>query len=111
MAELLNNRGTYDGRRIISAPVIDRFLTLDRFRNYLGWRLPKEMPPGSFDHTGFTGTYVLGVPRYKLSVVLLTNRQNLGTDPRGYFPDLAPLQLAVARAIVEGARADGQTVP
>lgn len=111
LLELLNNRGTYDGRRIISAPVIDRFLTLDRFRNYLGWRLPKEMPPGSFDHTGFTGTYVLGVPRYKLSVVLLTNRQNLGTDPRGYFPDLAPLQLAVARAIVEGARADGQTVP
>ena len=106
LLDLLNNRGTHHGRRVISSAVIDQFLTLDQFRNYLGWRLPREMPPGSFDHTGFTGTYVLGVPRYRLSIVLLTNRQNLGTNARGYFPDLAPLQLAVARAIVEGARAD-----
>ena len=106
LLDLLVNRGTHKGKRFISSEVIDRFLTLDRYRNYLGWRLPREMPPGSFDHTGFTGTYVLGVPRYRLSIVLLTNRQNLGTNARGYFPDLAPLQLAVARAIVEGARAD-----
>jgi hypothetical protein len=35
--------------------------------------------------------------------VLLTNRQNMGTDARGYFPDVGPLQQAVARAIVNGA--------
>ena len=111
LLDLLNNRGTHNGRRVIGASVIDRFLTLDRYQNYLGWRLPKELPVGSFDHTGFTGTYVLGVPRYKLSIVLLTNRQNLGTDARGYFPDLAPLQTAVARAIVAGARAAEPTAP
>jgi hypothetical protein len=38
--------------------------------------------------------------------VLLTNRQNLGTDARGYFPDVAPLQRAVSRALVDGAAAD-----
>lgn len=106
LVDLLNNRGTHNGRRVISPQVVDRFLALDKYQNYLGWRLPREMPPGSFDHTGFTGTYVLGVPSDKLSVVLLTNRQNLGTDARGFFPDLAPLQMAVARAIVNGARSD-----
>jgi hypothetical protein len=34
--------------------------------------------------------------------VLLTNRQNMGTDPRGYFPDIGPLQQAVSKAIVNG---------
>ena len=55
---------------------------------------------------GERDTYVLGVPRYGLSVVLLTNRQNLGTDERGYFPDLGPLQQAISAAIVRGAEED-----
>jgi CubicO group peptidase (beta-lactamase class C family) len=106
LLDLLVNRGTHNGRRVIGAETIDRFLALDRYQNYLGWRLPRAMPAGSFDHTGFTGTYVLGVPMHKLSIVLLTNRQNLGPNTRGFFPDLAPLQAAVARAIVDGAAAD-----
>lgn len=92
--------------RLLSADVIHRFLTRDRYDNYLGWMLPAALPEGSFNHTGFTGTYVLGVPKYGLSVVLLTNRQNMGTDARGYFPNVAPLQDAVAKAIVAGAAAD-----
>ena len=106
LLDLLINRGTHNGRRIIGAETIDHFLTLDKYQNYLGWRLPRAMPPGSFDHTGFTGTYVLGVPAHKLSIVLLTNRQNVGPNARGFFPDLAGLQSAVARSIVEGARSD-----
>jgi hypothetical protein len=46
---------------------------------------------------------VVGIPQYKLSIVLLTNRQNMGTDARGYFPDVGPLQQAVARLIVGAA--------
>ena len=42
---------------------------------------------------------------YKLSIVLLTNRQNMGTDARGYFPDIGPLQRAVSRAVVDGSAA------
>ena len=57
-------------------------------------------------HTGFTGTYVLGVPKDSLSIVLLTNRQNLGTNEKGFFPDVGPLRIAVANAIVAGAEAD-----
>ena len=51
------------------------------------------------------GTYVLGVPSYKLSIVLLTNRQNIGPDARGYFPEVGPLQQAVSKAVVNGSAA------
>ena len=92
--------------RILNADVIHRFLTRDRYDNYLGWMRSPSLPEGSFYHSGFTGTYVLGVPKFGLSVILLTNRQNMGTDAKGYFPNLAPLQDAVAKALVSGAEAD-----
>jgi Tol biopolymer transport system component len=110
LIDLLLAHGRANGRQLIAANVIDRFLTRDRYANFLGWMSPNGLPEGSFSHTGFTGTYVLGVPKYGLSIVLLTNRQNMGTDARGYFPDVAPLQLAVAQAIVAGAEADGRSV-
>jgi CubicO group peptidase (beta-lactamase class C family) len=103
LLDLLNNRGSYNGRQLISPDVVDTFLTVDKYQNYLGWQAVSYLPPGSFSHTGFTGTYVAGIPKYRLSIVLLTNRQNMGTDARGYFPDIGPLQQAVARAIVDGA--------
>ncbi|HET7553795.1 MAG TPA: serine hydrolase [Gemmatimonadaceae bacterium] len=99
LLDLLNARGEYGGRRYISASVIDQFLTEDRFHNYLGWQKPRELPEGSFFHNGFTGTYVLGVPSEKLSIVLLTNRQNVGTDAKGYFTNVGPLDSAVAQAV------------
>ena len=106
LLDLLVARGTYGGRRYIRSAVIDRFLTRDQYQHYLGWQIPRDMPEGSFSHTGFTGTYVVGVPTLGLSVVLLTNRQNLGPNDRGYFPELGPLQQAVSQAIVRGLEAD-----
>jgi CubicO group peptidase (beta-lactamase class C family) len=103
LVDLLNNHGSFAGHQYIRPQVIDTFLTRDKYQNYLGWQAPSTLPPGSFSHTGFTGTYVLGVPKYGLSIVLLTNRQNMGTDARGYFPDVGPLQQAVAKAVVESA--------
>ena len=103
LLDLLNNRGSYGGRQYIRPEIVDAFLTRDKYENYLGWQAPSNLPAGSFSHTGFTGTYVAGVPQYKLSIVLLTNRQNMGTDAKGYFPDVGPLQQAVAEAIVNGA--------
>jgi CubicO group peptidase (beta-lactamase class C family) len=103
LLDLLNNRGSYGGRQYVRPEIVDAFLTRDKYQNFLGWQAPGYLPAGSFSHTGFTGTYVAGVPQYKLSIVLLTNRQNMGTDPRGYFPDVGPLQQAVAGAVVSGA--------
>ncbi|HEY6088793.1 MAG TPA: serine hydrolase [Gemmatimonadaceae bacterium] len=102
LLDLLSNRGNYHGRQYIRAATVDRFLTRDKYENYLGWQSPRDLPEGSFSHTGFTGIYVLGVPKYRLSIVLLTNRQNMGPDARGYFPDLGPLQRAISKAIVNG---------
>jgi CubicO group peptidase (beta-lactamase class C family) len=106
LLDLLNAGGAYRGRRFLRAETVGRFLTRDRYEHFLGWQSPPGLPEGSFSHTGFTGTYVLGVPRYGLSIVLLTNRQNLGANERGYFPDVGPLQQSVSRAIVSGAQAD-----
>jgi len=103
LLDLLNNRGFLRGRQYIRAGVVDQFLTRDKYENYLGWQAPRDLPAGSFSHTGFTGTYVLGVPKYRLSIVLLINRQNMGADARGYFPDVGLLQRAVSAAIVNAA--------
>ena len=102
LLDLLVNRGSYNGRQYIDSGVIARFFTVDKYGHYLGWQFPQDMPEGSFMHTGFTGTYVLGIPEHKLSVVLLTNRQNLGTDAKGFFPDVGPLRIAVGKAILAG---------
>jgi CubicO group peptidase (beta-lactamase class C family) len=105
LLDLVNNRGVRGGRQYIRPRTVDLFLTRDRYQNYLGWQAPRDLPSGSFSHTGFTGTYVLGVPTHKLSIVLLTNRQNMGTDAHGYFPDIGPLQRAVSKVIVDGSAA------
>ena len=103
LLDMLLNRGQYGGDQYIRPNVIDEFFTRDKYQNFLGWQAPAGLPTGSFSHTGFTGTYVAGIPKYKLSIVLLTNRQNMGTNPEGYFPDVGPLQQAVTRAVVNGA--------
>ena len=104
LSELLNvllSNGLHDGQRIVSGSTLSRFFTLDAFGHYLGWQYQAFLPPGSFAHTGFTGTYVAGVPSQRLGVILLTNRQQMGTDARGFFPNLGPLQEAVMRALVQ----------
>jgi CubicO group peptidase (beta-lactamase class C family) len=98
LLDLLLNRGTVGGREYIRRATVDLFLKPDA---HLGWRQPDDMPKGAFAHTGFTGTYVLGVPEAKLAFVLLTNRQNAGTDEKGYFPDVGPLQDAAVRPLLD----------
>ncbi len=91
-----------DGARFYFAPsVVEHFLEDAGDRQALGWQVPDYAPPGSFTHTGFTGTWVLGVPEIGLSVVLLTNRQHGGVDPTSRYPDLGPLQRAVAVALLD----------
>lgn len=100
LLQLLLNRGEYGGRRYLGAGVVDAFLTPTGDGQALGWQVPDYAPPGSFAHTGFTGTYVLGVPAENIAVVLLANRQNLGVDELGQYPDVGELQRAVARAVL-----------
>lgn len=65
----------------------------------LGWQLPEYAPEGSWGHTGFTGTFVLGVPSRDLGIVLLTNKQNLGVDADTRYTDVGPLNRAVTSVL------------
>ena len=98
LLELLLNRGSYGGREYIRPTTVDLFL---KPGDHLGWMQPKDMPAGAFAHTGFTGTYVLGVPEAKLAFVLLTNRQNVGANAEGYFTNVEPIQEAAARPLLD----------
>jgi len=69
----------------------------------LGWDTPAPgnsagtlLDPGSFGHTGFTGTSIWIDPGKGLVVVLLTNRVN----PTRNNPRIGPLRIAVADAVV-----------
>jgi CubicO group peptidase (beta-lactamase class C family) len=100
LLQVVLNGGEYGGRRYMSAQVVDTFMTPTGDGQALGWQVPGYAPARSFDHTGFTGTYVLGVPARGLAVVLLTNRQNVGVDARTLYPDVGPLQRSVAEALL-----------
>ena len=83
---------------------MDTFLASTSGGQALGWQLQAYIGQASFSHTGFTGTLVLAVPEYDLALVLLTNRQNLGVDQDGLYPDVDPLQRAVVAAVIKGVR-------
>ncbi len=109
LIDLLINNGRSRGEQIISSAVIDTFLTRGRFENGLGWAMDKEFisaegsPDGTFGHTGFTGTNIVAVPQDSLSLILLTNRQNVGRQDNGTYFDLGSLRQAIfdeVRAIV-----------
>ena len=111
LMELLRNQGEFGDRRLLQAEVVTEFLTPGTFGNGLGWIMNERLlgieglPPGSFGHTGFTGTYAVGVPKYGLNIILLTNRQNLGVGPDTRYNDVNPLRRKVSQLIIDGQRA------
>jgi serine-type D-Ala-D-Ala carboxypeptidase len=105
LLEVLLQKGRYAGRHYLEPDVIEMFTRKGDFDHGLGWQVPRNAPEGSFAHGGFTGTYVLGVPTYSLGIVLLTNRQNLGVSPEGYYPDIGRVQRPVIELILQAAEA------
>jgi len=106
LTDLLINRGLYEDRQLLSKEIIDEFLTIDKFNNGLGWAMDStifsaaDAPEGSFGHTGFTGTSIVVIPDAKVSVILLTNRQNAGVDESGYYYDMAEVRRGIVEVIV-----------
>ena len=99
LLHVMLNGGEHGGVRLTSPETVAVFLEPTGDRQALGWQLPGYGPVGSFGHTGFTGTLVLGVPAEGLALVLLTNRQNFGVDEETQYPDVGPLQRAVTAAV------------
>jgi serine-type D-Ala-D-Ala carboxypeptidase len=51
----------------------------------------KNGPDGTFGHTGFTGTSIAVIPEYKISIILLINRQNMGLSINGEYYNVNPV--------------------
>ncbi|MDX1741617.1 MAG: serine hydrolase, partial [Rhodothermales bacterium] len=106
LMNVLLEKGRSEGRQIISRVTVDSFLTPGLFGNGLGWIMSPEIlgqemaDSGAFGHTGFTGTYVLGLPEHDVSIILLTNRQNLGVGSDTRYNNVNPLRRLVSTAIV-----------
>lgn len=107
LVRLLLNGGMIDGKRILGTKTVCTFLTKDKFGNGLGWVMNIPMLRGvpscenAFAHSGFTGTYAIGIPKLHLSIILLTNRQHIGLDERGYYYNLYPLQSHLIEPIIK----------
>lgn len=110
LLQLLLEDGTHDGKRIIGPNVVRTFLTPDTLTgNGVGWNMSRQpVDEGRrevqlFSHGGFTGTYVAGVPELGLAIVFLSNRQNVGMDAAGYYPDVARVYGPVMQRLVRAA--------
>jgi len=107
---LLLNKGKFNGTEFISEDTIEAFLTKDKYGNGLGWAMDPSIfsavgaPEGTFGHTGFTGTSVVVVPEYKLTIIMLTNRQNVGLTEDGYYFDLSDLRQSVFDEVISTIR-------
>jgi serine-type D-Ala-D-Ala carboxypeptidase len=110
--------GRHGSRRMVREGVVEEFLTPDTLTgNGVGWamsRMERREDTGAgeggetegvrvFSHSGFTGTYVLGVPELGLALVFLSNRQNVGVNAEGFYPDAAEVYLPLVRRLVEAA--------
>ena len=107
LVRLLLNDGEIDGKRILKAETIRTFFTKDEFGNGLGWGMDipmlRDLPgcENAFAHGGFTGTYAIGIPKMRLSMIILTNRQQTGLDEHDYYYNLFSLQSHLIKPIIE----------
>jgi CubicO group peptidase (beta-lactamase class C family) len=107
LVDMLMNKGKVGATQFISSRVIDSFFIKDKFSNGLGWMMDpansfmKDGPEGTFGHTGFTGTSIVVVPKYKISIILLINRQNMGLLKSGEYYDLGKVRQQVFEAVLK----------
>ena len=108
LISVILNNGRHDNKKIIKEKTVSKFLKKDQFENGLGWTMsPKIIYTESFKdleafgHTGFTGTFVLGVPKLKLAIILLTNRQNIGVNKKGYYYNLKTLRKNIVDIVLK----------
>ncbi|MDP9799731.1 CubicO group peptidase (beta-lactamase class C family) [Catenuloplanes nepalensis] len=115
LGQLLLDGGTYRGTRVLSTSIVSRMLTNanaglplapgerpGRTADYgLGvvmnqpWFMGALSSPGTFGHTGFSGTSLLVDPVRRLVVVLLTNRAH----PNWNWAEPDPYRVAVHDAV------------
>jgi CubicO group peptidase (beta-lactamase class C family) len=80
-AQMMLNRGTYGGQRLIADSTVRLFTTRQAGPRALGWEMAEQvrgagdyLSATAYGHTGFTGTSLWIDPERELFVILLTNR-------------------------------------
>jgi CubicO group peptidase (beta-lactamase class C family) len=107
LVDMLANKGKVGSKQFISGKTIQTFFTKDKFNNGLGWMMDpdnsfmKNGPEGTFGHTGFTGTSIIVIPKYNISVILLINRQNTGLLRNGEYYNVGPIRMQVFKAVLK----------
>ena len=88
-AQMMLNRGEYNGVRVVSDSTVTKFTTRIAGTRALGWDTSDgegsagiHMGERAFGHTGFTGTSLWIDPDRELFVILLTNRVHAPTARR-----------------------------
>ncbi|MDZ7755685.1 serine hydrolase [Rhodohalobacter sp.] len=98
LLQLILKDGYWNDREIISSTTVEEFTTEDQFENGLGWAMDpgflhaENLPEGSVGHTGFTGVNFVMSPKDDLYYIFLTNRQHVGVDKSGNYPDLRSIR-------------------
>ena len=95
LSQMLLNKGTINGKRLLSAATIDQFTSYssDVSRRGLGFDKPEKdnavrnepypslsVSRETYGHTGFTGTCIWIDPAYNLTYIFLSNRVNNNGD-------------------------------
>ena len=105
LLKLILNGGYWNDKEIISTSTIEKFITKDQFGNGLGWAMDpgflhaENLPEGSIGHTGFTGVNFVMSPEDDLYYIFLTNRQHVGIDESGNYPDLRNIRKELSSII------------
>lgn len=113
LAQMLINGGIYRHRRFMSPAAVTYWTSRQRVPEWstraLGWDTPADsasaagdyFSPGSFGHTGFTGTSIWVDPTRKIAVILLTNRVHPTRQRGGIYPVRREFHNAVMGAILK----------
>lgn len=107
LLQLILKDGSWNGNEIISPSTIEKFLTMDQFGNGLGWAMDPgflhavNLPEGSAGHTGFTGVNFVVSPADNLFYIFLSNRQHVGVDESGGYPELRSIREELSKVVFE----------
>ena len=111
LLQLLINQGRHQQDQLISPTLVQSFMTKQGPQG-LGWAMSAsdamgDLPLGEMSsqllaegvmgHTGFTGTFILILPAKKISLVLLTNVQNLGVNAEGRYNNLKEFRETITK--------------
>ena len=112
-AQMLLNRGSYNGTRIVADSTVDLFTKRAAGTRALGWdtcaghgSCGSYLSSSAYGHTGFTGTSLWIDPEREMFVVLLTNRVHAArarrpakviSDVRADLADAAALAVTDSR--------------